>query len=511
MYLVLPFPSTTDCTFNWNTWTECDKQVGSQTRDLTITTLCYPTNCANGFLEVLDASKCPSPETRICDVACEFVWPDWGACNKNTGKQQRSPAVSVNALNAGQACPSQDERECDIDCEFNWDPWSTCNPTTGKQFRKPSISVTNLNNGVACPTEEDRDCPVDCVHTWKEWGTCDASTGKQFRDPVISVPTLNKGVACPTQEDRDCPVDCVHTWKDWETCDPKTGKQVRDPIVSVVALNAGVACPTQEERDCSVDCKYTWSDWGTCGILADGTASKGKHERTVIIETPCYPLNNCAPGHLLTGTPCPEKQQKTCMVDCESTFREWSVCDDTSGKQSREVTVTTPPFGGGAPCLTREERPCKVDCVIQWNEWSSCDKKRGVQNRDHHITMYPKNGFGGQPKPCPPFESKACTVDCEGYWGQWSTCTSPSGNYPPFTRLRSYVITIPMLNGGQQCAPAEKEPCLPDVCYSADVEASGRPAFGAKKMGMRPLRTLPPGHPAFARTNCGGPLTATDR
>ena len=61
------------------------------------------------------------------------------------------------------------------------------------------------------------------------------------------------------------------------------------------------------------------------------------------------------------------------------------------------------------------------------------------------------------------------------------------------------------MHNGRPCKQTVTEPCLPDVCYSAESEK-----FGAKKIGMRPLRTLPPQHPAFTRTTCGGPLTASD-
>ena len=78
------------------------------------------------------------------------------------------------------------------------------------------------------------------------------------------------------------------------------------------------------------------------------------------------------------------------------------------------------------------------------------------------------------------------------------------GNYPPFTQSRAQVIAFPKLNGGTDCPPAETRSCVPDVCYSA--KASPDSTFGAERRGMRPLRTLPLQHPAYTRTDCGGPL-----
>ena len=63
--------------------------------------------------------------------------------------------------------------------------------------------------------------------------------------------------------------------------------------------------------------------------------------------------------------------------------------------------------------------------------------------------------------PCPGVEEQTCPVDCEGSYGSWSICASPSGNYPPFTRSRSFVRTQIPLNGSQACPESETEPCLP--------------------------------------------------
>ena len=69
------------------------------------------------------------------------------------------------------------------------------------------------------------------------------------------------------------------------------------------------------------------------------------------------------------------------------------------------------------------------------------------------------------------------------------------------------MIQIYAKYGGASCPTEESSSCVPDVCYSAESTSS---SFCAKKMGMRPIRTLPVGHPGLSRTDCGGPLTNTD-
>ena len=139
--------------------------------------------------------------------------------------------------------------------------------------------------------------------------------------------------------------------------------------------------------------------------------------------------------------------------------------------------------------------------LINRSAWSPCVKMSGTRTRTITITSQPMNN--GQS--CPPPETEKCLVDCTGEWGCWSPCSSISSNgaTPPFKRKRNYVIQIYAKNGGASCPTEESSSCVPDVCYSAESTSS---SFGAKKMGMRPIRTLPVGHPGLSRTDCGGPL-----
>ena len=540
----------TPCIFTWGNWGVCNLETGKQERVASILEL--PIN---------GGKLCPGPESRNCKVDCTSDWNEWTICDKHAGSQTRDITKTTKcfiagncpsgSLNEGVACPPKETRLCDIECEFLWPIWGVCDKLTGKQERTPTITVPALKDGKICPSKEIRDCDIDCEFHWNEWTICDISTGKQGRTTTVTVPALNGADACPPDQARDCDIDCEYTWKPWAACDQTTGKQVRDPEITIPAINTGVVCPTQEERDCPVDCVSKFTEWGVC-------PNTGVHERTVIIETPCFPLNLCPGGYLNGGTACPPKESKTCRVDCEryvancccllflvlfvifcncfahqfillvilsfhSTHDEWSICDATKGDQSRGVTIAIPPLAGGAECLQPETRKCRIDCKIKWNVWrcdencqitdenplGTCDKMTGKQNRDHTIDVLPKDGYDGQGAPCPPHEKQDCLVNCEGYWGQWSTCASPNGNYPPFTRTRSYIITVSKKNGGNSCPPSDTEPCLSDICYSAESKADSSGAK-TKEMDLRPLRTLSPGHPAFSRKNCGGPLQTTD-
>ena len=94
-----------------------------------------------------------------------------------------------------------------------------------------------------------------------------------------------------------------------------------------------------------------------------------------------------------------------------------------------------------------------------------------------------------------PGEEKARSIARRS--GRWTVCESPTGNYPPFTKTRGWIVTVPALNGGKRCNDAETVPCVPEVCYYA--ENSKDPNFGYEGLvqDMRPLRTLPPNHIAL--------------
>ena len=139
-------------------------------------------------------------------------------------------------------------------------------------------------------------------------------------------------------------------------------------------------------------------------------------------------------------------------------------------------------------------------CVWTYPEWGDCPlvgANAGTKKRNPVITQMPYNGHDGDGVPCPGEEEQLCPVPCEGSYGPWSLCASPSGNYPPFKRSRSFVATRQPINGGTVCPGPQEEPCLPEVCYYAENPVDSNFGFNGRKQDMRPLRTLPPDHVAL--------------
>ena len=135
---------------------------------------------------------------------------------------------------------------------------------------------------------------------------------------------------------------------------------------------------------------------------------------------------------------------------------------------------------------------------ILLRRWS-CNKETGKKKRQPVITAPSLNG--GQQ--CPSIEEQDCPADCEGVWACWGECTTPNFQQPPWRKSRDFTITVTAKNNGIACPTRQTKPCLPDVCYSGESDAD---SFGVKMMDLVPFRHLPPKHPSYARSTCGGPL-----
>jgi Mg-chelatase subunit ChlD len=342
-------------------------------------------------------------------------------------------------------------------------------------------------------------CPaVDCVcKPNTPWGQCDLTTGLQTNKCVpITLP--DKGGRPCVSPTRPCG-DCAWHWGPFGACNPSTGLKTRSVLVDKQPVPPdGVACPTDtQDEECGVPCEYTWGAWSTC---------KGKKAGAQKTRSPTItrqPLNG--------GKKCPDPETSDCgIVDCDGAWEQWTACAKSganAGTQSRTFTITTHPEAGGIQCPDDEERTCKVDCVWTYPDWATecplVDAPPGVvaglKKRSPIISQEPKNGQDGEGTPCPGDEELPCPVPCAGNYGDWSICASPSGNYPPFTRSRAFVVTRQPLNGGTACPRSEQEPCLPEVCYYAENTQMTATEFGfnGRKQDMRPLRTLPPNHVAL--------------
>jgi Mg-chelatase subunit ChlD len=449
-----------DCIWTWGPWGACDATTGKKSRSVQVLKA-----------QINGGTECPNDtQEDICPVDCSFTWPSFGQCDVNTGKQSRSPIITVTMKNGGQACPNPEERSCPVDCLSSWESWTPCNENTGTQSRQATIIRPPLNGGVACPLPETRNCDVDCEYTWNSWTSCNTNTGKQSRQVTITRNPLNGGAVCPPPEYRTCAVDCSYAWDPWSSCDPSTGKQNRIATVTINALNGGVACPSPETRDCDVDCTYNWNAYSSCN------QTTGKQSRSITITTPCKAAGNCPNGYLFGGAVCPPPEDRSCPIDCVSTFTPWEPCNKNTGKQGRNVIIQTPckeadncPLGflnGGQSCPPPEIRDCSVDCEYNWQPWvtfpggqsgQDCVPGDTERRRTIQITVSPKNGG----KLCPPDESTPCdATPCQFTWNAWGTCDPATGK-----QERDALIQRQPINGGTACPPKQVRSCNVDCTF----------------------------------------------
>jgi fibro-slime domain-containing protein len=375
---------------------------------------------------------------KVCIVSCKGVWLPWSACDQDTGTQHHYFNVTDPGDEEGDSCPTYENRTCPVHCKSHYEPWPNITCTSATTETQPTIvDIAPKNGGQACPPDNEREC-TPCAFTWVPWApaTCNVEV-TQTQKAVVTVTPKHGGEACPADKNRTC-MPCAFTWGPWEpaTCQSAT-VQTQRAAVTVQPQNGGAACPADNTRTCS-PCVFAWTNW--------------------------------------------------------------TVCDITSGRQSRKAVIIATPVHGGTPCPPSEERTCPIPCQFTWSEWV-CDKYTGKKTRRPVISAQPLNGGGA----CPPTEVADCLVNCEGSWKCWSACTTPNALQPPFKKYRDFETVLPSKNGGVPCPPRQTKPCLPDVCYSAESSA---PSFGDMKKDMVPFRTLPPHHPALTRTDCGGPFVA---
>ena len=120
----------------------------------------------------------------------------------------------------------------------------------------------------------------------------------------------------------------------------------------------------------------------------------------------------------------------------------------STGKEQYKVGK----WKGSTRCMERDRA---VDCVGSWGAWGDCQETcgGGTRKRTYNITTEKKvqgcsNANGEE-------ETGECntqgwSVDCVGQWQGWGQCDcNPEGGG---TKSRTYTITTPAQNGGQECA-----------------------------------------------------------
>jgi len=191
------------------------------------------------------------------------------------------------------------------------------------------------------------------------------------------------------------PLNIQGRWDDWRPCDAvcngidpyKIGRTNR--IYRMQDISNGYTNTIETDSTCAipcpVDCSGGWSNWTNCeaNCINNESSARGKRTRIFNVNTKAVNSgNNCdyANGYLQVDTSC----EKTCPVNCEGHWEDWSNCEPTSacdgykpftkGIQKRKYIVTKPATQGGLSCIhennyieTQEcESKCNVDSMFFW-------------------------------------------------------------------------------------------------------------------------------------------------
>ena len=193
----------------------------------------------------------------------------------------------------------------------------------------------------------------------------------------------------------ESPLNIQGKWDDWRLCDAscngidpyKIGRTNRIYRMQDISNNYNntIESETSCVVTCPINCKGEWSNWSNCEANCTNNASsiKGKRTRTYNILT--QPVNSGSAceftnGYIQTDLTC----DKTCPVNCEGNWEEWSTCEPNiacngkdplvKGKIKRKYIVTKPAINGGLSCIkennyieTEEcDSKCAVDSMFFW-------------------------------------------------------------------------------------------------------------------------------------------------
>jgi hypothetical protein len=139
-------------------------------------------------------------------------------------------------------------------------------------------------------------------------------------------------------------------------------------------------------------------------------------------------------------------------VDCVvSAWCAWSMCNSTTGTQTRTRTVINPASNGGLACPSLvDTQSCPVDCVVTpWSPWGPCTA--GTQTRTRNIVTDQMNGGLA----CPSLtHTQTCINDCVlSDWSPWGVCVAG-------TQTRTRTVVVPPTNNGILCGSlVDTQPC----------------------------------------------------
>jgi len=230
-------PCPTDCVGDWSQWSPCQKDDGTpakcdggkRSKSYNITqpavdgyidgVLIPGTPCLHNHGDIQEEDCNVKP----CAIDCVGSWSEFGDCNKQTGKQEKTynvntPAQDGYIYNTDQVeeqdqavqCVSADNekqyKNCDVDCEYTWNDWVKLkrnNIYTGEKERTPNISIQNKNNGVSCPTPQKENTDIDCQLSDWSWSEClnKCGPGTRIATRTVIQPKRNNGKNCGSQLD----------------------------------------------------------------------------------------------------------------------------------------------------------------------------------------------------------------------------------------------------------------------------------------------------------------------
>lgn len=364
------------------------------------------------------------------DMDCEYSnYGSWSTCDQicNGGRQTRTRSIVQQPMGKGARCDPASQvqtRACNQ---------QLCQPPTINQIMDQTIQqdsgsyyvdLTGISAGAG---ESDQDLYVkvessnpnlvrinsntDIIYkspasTGKLWFT--ASPGQSGSSSIIVTVSDTGGASNAGSSQATSsfvvnvvptPVDCLYEWGEYGQCSTSCGDgyRTRDARVIRRASQSGQQCPSPLPREtrpcymgaCPVNCEKTWGEWQACSVSC-GTGEQTRYE---VVKS--YPTNGgegC--GTLETMTR--KCTQRSCPVDCQTEWSEWSECSQTcgiGGTSFRQRTIKTPASNGGKQCpspLDREERSCNMevcpgpeDCQMgPWTEWDMCGSDcKHVRNR----------------------------------------------------------------------------------------------------------------------------------
>jgi hypothetical protein len=321
---------------------------------------------------------------------------------------------------------------------------------------------------------------VHCqVSGWTSWSACSKTcgVGSASRTRSVIQHAASGGFVCPNLEEsgqcstQQCPVHCVVSeWSSWGACSTTCGPGTADRIRTVVEndQHGGDGCPTLldvqscTDEDCASDCEVSeWGIWGEC----DAVCSTGAQTRERTVVTPPMDSGSTCP-HVVEDRAC---NTQACPVHCQvGAWSDWSGCNAECGggsQQRMRVVVVGAQYDGSAcPGLQESqacnEDPCPLHCAVSlWGNWTECTKSCGSGTQDRLRTIVVDPEFNGNE--CPGLhEQQACSASpcpVDCVLGEYGDWGACSVSCGSGSETRTRELTTAAAHGGMACGNADDD------------------------------------------------------